>query len=132
MIAMCSGGFVILHVGHLDCLEQASQYGKVVVALNSDAWLKRKYGDVLVSWNERARLLKALSVVEDVIVVNDDDDTVNEAILRIKPDFFINGGDRVKSNPIEHEICVKCGTEEIFVKTAPIHSSDFLKKRQDK
>lgn len=127
MIALCSGGFSILHIGHLSCFEQASKYGKVVVALNSDSWLKRKYGYVVVSWVDRARLLKALRTVEDVIPVQDDDGTVSEAIRRIKPDFFVNGGDRLKSDSTEHAACVECGTKIIFVETPAIHSSDILK-----
>lgn len=127
MIAMCSGGFSVLHVGHLELLEQASSYGKVIVALNSDAWLKRKYGYVVVPWIDRSRLLKALRVVEDVVPVQDDDGTVSEAIRRIKPDFFLNGGDRVESEATESAACMDCGTKIIFVKTPAVHSGDILK-----
>lgn len=126
MIAMCSGGFSILHAGHLECFEKAAQYGKVIVALNSDAWLKRKYGYVVVPWFNRARLLKALRVVEDVVPVQDDDGTVSEAIRRIKPDFFVNGGDRIKGESTEHAACVDCGTEIIVVETTAIHSIEIL------
>lgn len=127
MIALCSGGFSVLHVGHLECFEQAAKYGEVIVALNSDAWLKRKYGYVVVPWIDRARLLKALRVVEDVTNVQDDDGSVSEAIRRIKPDFFVNGGDRIKPDAKEREACRDCGTRMVLVKTPAIHSSDILK-----
>lgn len=128
MIALCSGGFSVLHIGHLTFFEKASKYGKVIVALNSDAWLKRKYGHVVVPWGDRARLLKALRIVEDVIPVQDDDNTVSEAIRRIKPDFFVNGGDRIESETTEQTACVDCGTRIIFVETPEIHSTDILKR----
>ena len=128
MIALCSGGFSILHIGHLDYFKQAAQYGNVVVALNSDAWLKRKYGLIVVPWEERRVILMALKVISDVVPVDDADDTVCEAIKRIRPNFFVNGGDRVKSNPQEHLSCLESGTKEIFVRTVPVHSSELIRK----
>ena len=114
MISLCSGGFSILHSGHIDYLEGARQYGQVVIALNSDAWLKRKYGFVVMPWSERARILKSLIVVYDVIRVQDDDGTVCEAIRSIQPNYFVNGGDRTEPEPREHAACVSFGVIEIF------------------
>ena len=48
MIVLCSGGFSVLHIGHIECFERAATYGDVVVALNSDQWMERKYGVVIV------------------------------------------------------------------------------------
>lgn len=127
MIALCSGGFSILHTGHLDYLEGARQYGQVVVALNSDEWLKRKYGFVVMPWIERARLLKGLSVVFDVVRVQDDDGTVCEAIKSLCPSYFINGGDRIEPDPREHAVCLALGVEEIFNVGGPkVYSSSGI------
>lgn len=125
MIALCSGGFSVLHVGHLELFETASAYGDVIVALNSDEWLRRKYGTVIVPWNERMRLLRSLKMIHDVTYVQDDDSTVCEAIRRIRPDFFVNGGDRKQAEPREHSICVKLGVVEIF-KGEKIQSSSSI------
>ena len=114
MIALVSGGFSILHAGHIDYMEGARQYGNVVVALNSDEWLQRKYGFVVMPWLERARILKALIVVYDVIRVKDDDGTVCEAINSLCPNYFVNGGDRTEPEPREHAACASLGVIEIF------------------
>lgn len=114
MIALCSGGFSIFHGGHLDYLQGARQYGQVVVALNSDEWLRRKYGFLVMPWEERARILKSLIVVYDVIRVNDDDGTVCDAIKSVRPNYFVNGGDRKTPEPREHSLCVELGVHEIF------------------
>ena len=52
-------------------------------------------------WEERAEILRAIRGVVDVVRVNDEDGTVCEALRRIKPDYFANGGDRVESNNAE-------------------------------
>ena len=44
-IVVVSGGFDPLHSGHIAYFEDARSYGdRLVVALNSDAWLKDKKG----------------------------------------------------------------------------------------
>ena len=113
-VVLCSGGFDPLHDGHLDYLEDANQYGRVVVALNSDAWLMKKKGRLFMPWSARARLLNALSVVYEVVAVDDEDGTICEALRFMKPDYFANGGDRLVANPDEHAVCQELHIEELF------------------
>lgn len=113
MIVLCSGGFDPLHDGHLDYFEGAAQYGRVVVALNSNKWLQDKKGWVFMPWLARARLLKSLSVIYDVVYVDDEDGTVCEALRRVMPKYFANGGDRASANPAEHETCEALGIAEL-------------------
>lgn len=114
MTICVSGGFSILHRGHLSLLFGAKMYGDVVVILNSDAWLKRKYGKVIVPWEIRASLLMATGYVHEVVGVDDTDGTVCEALKRIRPDFFANGGDRTQDNTPEISICSQYGIEALF------------------
>lgn len=100
-----SGGFDPLHVGHLALFRQAAQYGEVMVILNSDDWLKRKKGYVFMPWEQRQEILQAIEHVSCVVDVDDSDDTVCEALRRERPDFFANGGDRVRDNTPEAELC---------------------------
>ena len=111
---LCSGGFDPLHDGHLDYLEGSAKYGRVIVALNSDDWLMRKKGWVFMPWNARARLLKALSVVYDVIEFDDEDGTACEALRSIGPKYFANGGDRISANAMELAVCKQFHIEELF------------------
>jgi cytidyltransferase-like protein len=39
---LISGAFDPLHIGHILLLKEASEYGDVVVALNSDEWIIKK------------------------------------------------------------------------------------------
>jgi len=111
---MISGGFDPLHIGHLALIRDARTYGLVVVALNSDEWLVRKKGYVFMSWNERYEILKALSDIHEVYSVSDGDGTVTSAILKWKPAFFINGGDRLEPIRREEKACNKLDVIQIF------------------
>ncbi len=124
---MVSGGFDPLHIGHLDLLDAAAGYGRVVVALNSDDWLYRKKGYSFMPHGDRTRILKALEVVTDVTPLNDADGTVCEALRRIRPAYFANGGDREQAEPREHAVCEELGIEELFgIGGAKVRSSSQL------
>lgn len=111
---MVSGGFSILHIGHVRLIQSAAEFGDVIVALNSDEWLSRKQGSPQVPWAERSEVLMALRHVSDVVRVEDSDGTVCEALEKIRPMYFGNGGDRTSSDPREHEVCDRLGIYELF------------------
>ena len=46
--------------------------------------------------------------------VDDSDGTVCEALLRLKPDYFANGGDRKTNNTPEMEICDELNIEMLW------------------
>lgn len=100
-----SGGFDPPHSGHIRMIQEASQFGEVIIVLNSDDWLMRKKGFVFMSWDERKEILEAIKGVRKVVQVDDSDGTVCEALLRHKPNYFANGGDRSDKNTPELIIC---------------------------
>jgi D-beta-D-heptose 7-phosphate kinase/D-beta-D-heptose 1-phosphate adenosyltransferase len=100
-----SGGFDPPHAGHIRMIQEASQFGEVIVILNSDAWLMRKKGYVFMSWEERKEILEAVKGVKKVVAVDDTDGTVCEALKREKPTYFANGGDRSDKNTPELTVC---------------------------
>ena len=106
-IVCVSGGMDPIHVGHVRMILEASKLGDVVVILNSDQWLFRKKGFSFMPWEERAEILRAIRGVVDVVRVNDEDGTVCEALRRIKPDYFANGGDRKNENTPEVSLCLE-------------------------
>ena len=106
---MVSGGFDPLHSGHVRMILHASKYGSVVIVANSDNWLNRKKGYVFMSWEERAEILSSIKGVKSVERVDDSDGSVCEAIERIKPDYFANGGDRKIGNTPEVKLCNDLG-----------------------
>lgn len=126
---MCSGGFDPCHVGHLRLFTAAAEFGMVVVALNSDAWLTRKKGYVCWPFEERRELLLALRIVSLVIPVEDDDDTVCAAIRLWRPKYFANGGDRTEETgcDAEAELCTRLGVTMLWgVGGSKVRSSSEL------
>ena len=124
---LCSGGFDPLHVGHLYYLTDAYYKGRVVVALNSDAWLMRKKGYVFMPWKDRALILAGLSCITSVYPVVDEDDTVCAALRLIVPDYYANGGDRIEPLSAEDAVCKELGIEQLFnIGGDKIHSSSKL------
>ena len=104
-----SGGFDPVHVGHLRMIRAAKKVsgvtGKLIVILNSDEWLMRKKGYVFMPFEERKEILLGFRGVDGISLVDDRDDTVCEALGRVKPDIFANGGDRKEGNVPEDEVC---------------------------
>lgn len=111
-----SGGMDPIHKGHVRMINEAAQYGKVIVILNSDAWLTRKKGKPFMSFEERKEILEALRCVDRVEAVDDSDGTVCEALSRLKPTYFANGGDRDPNRTPSHEIilCNQLGIGLLF------------------
>jgi cytidyltransferase-like protein len=104
-IVLVTGGFDPLHSGHIEYFNAAKELGdKLVIGLNSDAWLARKKGRAFMPWNERATIISALHNVDRVIDFNDDDNSATDAIHKVKELFanhsiiFANGGDRNAAN----------------------------------
>ena len=109
-----SGGCDPIHIGHVDMFREAALHGRLIVILNSDAWLMRKKGFVFLTWEERAAIISDLRYVWKVVPVDDSDGTVCEALARIKPRYFANGGDRKMDNTPERELCEKLGIEMLW------------------
>ena len=111
---MVSGGFDPIHVGHVRMILDAANYGDVIVVANSDDWLKRKKGYIFMPWEERVEILSSIRGVASVVSVDDSDNSVCEAIDRVRPDYFANGGDRKVGNTPEVELCSKLGINLVW------------------
>ncbi|NRA10697.1 MAG: D-glycero-beta-D-manno-heptose 1-phosphate adenylyltransferase [Crocinitomicaceae bacterium] len=94
-IVFTNGCFDILHKGHVSYLAEAASLGnKLVVALNSDASVKRQgKGDDRPINNEDARsiVMSALGFVDMVVFF--DKDTPIELIELLRPDILVKGAD---------------------------------------
>ena len=122
-----SGGMDPVHKGHVRMIQEAAQFGEVIIILNSDEWLMRKKGFVFMSWEERAEILSAIKGVTKVVPVDDSDGSVCEALRREKPTYFANGGDRTNKNTPEMEVCIDLGISMLWgVGGGKIQSSSDL------
>lgn len=111
-VVLVTGGFDPIHSGHIEYFKAAKQLGdKLVVGLNSDAWLTRKKSRPFMPFEERAEIIKNLKMVDEVIGFNDDDGTACHAIyymLSTRDEtttvVFANGGDRNNGTTPEYEM----------------------------
>lgn len=93
-VGFTNGCFDILHTGHVSLLEQArNKCDRLIVALNSDLSVKRLKGETRPINEEycRAKLLASLSVVDLVVIF--DEDTPLSLITYLKPDLLVKGAD---------------------------------------
>ena len=104
-----SGGFDPVHIGHLRMIQDAAQHGEVIVIVNSDDWLMRKKGYIFMPFEERCEILRGFIGVKETVGVEDSDNSVCEALARVKPTYFANGGDRKTNNTPEMKLCKELG-----------------------
>jgi len=93
-VVFTNGHFELLHVGHVEYLEQARRLGDVlIVGLNGDAStrLLKGPGRPLVPAADRARVLAALACVDYVIIF--DQPTAEELVAALRPEVYVKGGD---------------------------------------
>ena len=89
-----NGVFDLLHPGHMEYLEEASELGDaLIIALNSDASVKalKDPRRPIISENERAYMLASLQCVSKVILF-EDKEALN-TLLEMAPDIYVKGGD---------------------------------------
>ena len=114
-IVLVTGGFDPLHSGHIEYFKEARELGdELHVGLNSDEWLTRKKGRPFMPFKERLAIIQQLSMVDNILSFDDSDDTVCEAIKRLKPTYFANGGDRGRSNTPEQSVCEELGIKLLW------------------
>ena len=109
----------IIHHGHIRLLKKASKLGKVIVALTSDAQVKKHKGyKPELNFSQRKEMLKSITYVNEVIKSNW---MIDEKFLKKhKIDFVVHGNDN--SNKIKKEKMI------IFKRTKGI-SSSLIRKR---
>lgn len=107
-IVLVTGGFDPIHKGHIAYFNAAKKLGdKLIVGMNSDAWLSRKKGRPFMPIDERITIVQNLKMVDEVILFDDTDGSAIEAIKNVRRLFptdliiFANGGDRVEGNTLE-------------------------------
>jgi len=93
-VVFTNGCYDLLHPGHVRLLEQARNLGDVLIlALNSDAGVRRMKGPSrpLIGEKERAAMALALAAVDAVTLF--DEETPRELIAEVLPDVLVKGAD---------------------------------------
>lgn len=132
-IVCTSGGYDPLHPGHATCIVDSKQYGDtLVVVVNGDNFLRTKRGKPFMDLLTRCQIVACIRNVDYVIPFEiENDQTVCEALRRIRPHVFTKGGDRTDyTNIPEWPVCQELGIEIVpqvgLAKTW--NSSDFLRE----
>jgi D-beta-D-heptose 7-phosphate kinase/D-beta-D-heptose 1-phosphate adenosyltransferase len=91
-IALVTGCFDVLHVGHLELIKYASQFGEVAVGLNDDFSIKQLKGPSrpINSLRDRMAMMAAMRAVYAVFPIYSL--RVDAAIIQVRPKHWIKGG----------------------------------------
>lgn len=111
-VVFTNGCFDIVHLGHVDYLEQARAEGtKMILGLNTDISVKKLKGDERPINNEytRARLLAAFEFIDMVILFGED--TPINLINTLLPDVLVKGADYSVENIVGAKEVLENGGE---------------------
>jgi|TARA_R110002012_G_scaffold81410_1_gene205955 cytidyltransferase-like protein len=138
-LAIVSGGFDPVHVGHIELFEKAKGMADdLLVIVNDDAFLERKKGKPFMPLTERLKVVESLKPVTMVVESSDEDDTVCNTLQWIRALYkskykhmmFCNGGDRTgKGETPEHITCEQIGIKPVYGLGEKIQSSSWLLKK---
>lgn len=79
----------VIHEGHMNIINEAKKYGKVIAGVMSDSAMVRFDRFPTISFEERMEMFKNIPEIDEVIVQND---VMYENVLRqLKPDYVIHG-----------------------------------------
>lgn len=123
------GVFDYFHIGHLRLFENAKKLGDhlIVAVQDGDSILKTKpNANVLYTTQQRIDLVKALRVVDEVIIYQDVDKTLTEVDF----DVFAIGGDQVHEG-FQRAVkwCIDNGKEVVRLPRTPGICSSQIKKQ---
>lgn len=126
-VVATGGCFDLLHAGHARTLAAARSMGDcLIVCLNSDESVRRLKGPhrPIVSQEDRAELLLALSCVDAVVVFGED--TPEACLDQLRPDIWVKGGDYEPEDLPEARLVAGWGGRCVTVPFHPARSTSGL------
>ena len=121
---LVTGTFNVMHAGHVELFEFASQYGKVTVGINGDEYMRVKYGDYAIPLMNRAYVLNSCRYVNDVVFFNEQDPS--QLILKLRPRYFVRGPDYTGVDLPELDALRAVGTTLIIHPGSKIQNSSAI------
>lgn len=111
-IVFTNGCFDIIHLGHIDYLSKAKDFGDIlIIGLNTDSSVRRIKGKGRPVTNEKSRsmILSSLRFIDAVILF--DEDTPYNLIKQVQPDILIKGSDYKTEDIVGFDIVKAKGGE---------------------
>lgn len=87
-VGMCAD---IVHPGHINILNTAKKYGKVMVGLLSDRAIRSYKDSPRMSYEERIAVVESLRQVNEVVI--QDTLSYRANLLKYRPDYVVHGDD---------------------------------------
>jgi D-beta-D-heptose 7-phosphate kinase / D-beta-D-heptose 1-phosphate adenosyltransferase len=123
-VGFTNGCFDLLHPGHVELLKRArATCDRLVVALNTDASVRRIKGPERPVQNEAARSTIIASIESVDLVTFFDDDTPLRLIKLLRPDRLIKGADYTVATVVGADFVQSYGGEVVLVPLEPGHST---------
>ncbi|HEX8504454.1 MAG TPA: D-glycero-beta-D-manno-heptose 1-phosphate adenylyltransferase [Hymenobacter sp.] len=128
-VVFTNGCFDLLHLGHVDYLEQARHLGDaLVVGLNTDASVGAlKPGRPIQDELARGRILAALAFVDAVVLFGEP--TPLALIELVQPDVLVKGDDYAIDGIVGHELVLNRGGQVLTVPLVPGYSTSRIVER---
>jgi len=130
-IVFTNGCFDILHAGHVQYLEEASELGDfLIVALNTDESVQRldkSPARPLQNEYSRSHVMASLGFVGAVVLFNED--TPKNIIEFITPDVLVKGADYEISNIVGADWVLKHGGQVKTIEFLPGYSTTAIEKK---
>jgi D-beta-D-heptose 7-phosphate kinase/D-beta-D-heptose 1-phosphate adenosyltransferase len=126
-VGFTNGCFDLLHPGHIQVLRGAAKHcDRLIVALNTDASVRRLKGPARPVQNEqsRAAVMEALEPVDLVVMFSQD--TPLHLIQTLAPDVLIKGADYREDEVVGGDIVKSYGGKVVLVEIASGHSTTDL------
>ena len=133
-VVLCHGVFDLLHIGHIRYLNQAKEYGDVLmVTLTPDRYVDK--GPDRPAFTEFLRAEGLASLGETDYVAINDWPTAEETLRQIQPDYYAKGdefknADDDPSGKIgpEAKVAQEIGTELVFTSDVVFSSSNLINR----
>ncbi|MCD4745104.1 MAG: D-glycero-beta-D-manno-heptose 1-phosphate adenylyltransferase [Bacteroidales bacterium] len=129
-VVFTNGCFDILHLGHIEYLSKAADFGNIlIIGLNTDNSARRLKGihRPINDENSRAIVLASLSFVNAIILF--DEDTPYNLIRLIQPDILVKGSDYKIEDIVGYDIVSNNGGEIITIDFLPGYSTSLIEEK---
>ena len=129
-VGFANGCFDLIHPGHVRLLSQArAACDRLIVALNTDASVKRLKGPTRPLQTETARAIVMASMAPVDLVTLFDEDTPLEMIQALKPDVLVKGSDYTVDQVVGADLVQGWGGKVVLVTLQEGHSTTGTIKR---